>query len=185
MRNEKFTDSTGKTFSAQNSYWTSFEPLDGYHSHTEGCKTQAYGQYSRAEGRLNAFDTLAELTNAIGANAEEAGLAMKNLSSALSGTQIGYTPEPSDFWESKEFNINTDTINIDSDEIEFKKPTVVNKSLQARLCLAMDTEENWRNSNRILLKGEIALVTDYFGRVHARVGVGDKPALECPVLSLS
>jgi hypothetical protein len=51
-----------------------------------------------------------------------------------------------------------------------------------KIVLAHDTENNWRNSNRILMPGEIGLV-ETPTHWYAVIGDGEHKALECKKLS--
>lgn len=165
-----------------------------FYSHTEGEYSLAQGSsiaqdtyndrynhkyakgYSDISGNAswkNAWEAVANME----ISAEETGKALKTVSKAFENVQsINYNIQPV-----------IDDYNYDWKLAEEPKENVVSFKPNAQLkgckiCLAYDTEENWRNSDRILLKGEVAFVEDIFGRVHMRVGNGEDLVLNCPKL---
>lgn len=66
---------------------------------------------------------------------------------------------------------------------EKKKQTSNTYNVNTRICLAYDTYDNWRKSDRILLRGEIAIVTYPYNKIELRIGDGETHVLDCPRLS--
>lgn len=66
---------------------------------------------------------------------------------------------------------------------ERKKPTSGTYNLNTRICLAYDTYDNWCKSDKILLRGEVAIVAYPYNKVELRIGDGETHVLNCPKLS--
>ena len=65
---------------------------------------------------------------------------------------------------------------------EKKKQTSKTYNLNTRICLAYDTYDNWKKSDRILLRGEVAIVAYPYNKVELRIGDGETHILDCAKL---
>ena len=55
-------------------------------------------------------------------------------------------------------------------------------TFDTRLSHKIDTEENWKTNNPILLKGELIIVIDESNTVHLKIGNGTSHYLELPFI---
>lgn len=55
-------------------------------------------------------------------------------------------------------------------------------TFDTRISHKIDTEENWKTNNPILLKGELIIVIDESNTVHLKIGNGTNHYLELPFI---
>lgn len=55
-------------------------------------------------------------------------------------------------------------------------------TFDTRISHKIDTEENWKTNNPILLKGELIIVIDESNTVHLKIGNGTSYYLELPFI---
>lgn len=177
-----------------------YSPAEGAYSHAEGACSYAEGAYSHAEGCYNKANTEISLntesiTNAIKPIADAAnkmGVTIKEFTDNVNRyVSLGLDPDYA--LEAAGLNYtgtdpiylipNTCATPVKLAESEPKKTQSTSRKMNAHIVFAYDTEENWETSDRILMRGEIALVEDRFGRVWAKVGNGKDKVLDCPTLS--
>lgn len=166
----KYSLAQDSSFIAQGDY------NDGY-KQAHAKYAQGYYNISGDASWKNAWEAVANM----GINAEEAGEALKTVSKALQNVQsVNYDIQPAIDDYNYDWKISYVAAEEPKENVVSFKPNTQLKG--CKICLAYDTEENWSNSDRILLKGEVALVEDIFGRVHMRVGNGEDLVLNCPKL---
>jgi hypothetical protein len=59
---------------------------------------------------------------------------------------------------------------------------VIIMTFDTRISHKIDTEENWKTNNPILLKGELIIVIDESNTVHLKIGNGTSHYLELPFI---
>lgn len=57
-------------------------------------------------------------------------------------------------------------------------------TFDTRISHKIDTEENWKTNNPILLKGELIIVIDESNTVHLKIGNGTSHYSELPLLKM-